>query len=97
MDFGEVQDNEYDQNEENDACHQQESDSQELIGATEGVDLGEINVLFAIKLRDLELVADLDAVLGASLQGGPDVTPELDEGGEALHLIPDHDVLVGDV
>lgn len=77
--------------------HSEEGDAKEFIIASEGINFREVDVFLAVKARDVEYVVNCYRIVCTSFDGGPEVTPKLDEVGEALHLIPYHDMLIGDV
>ncbi len=75
MYFSEVQDHKDYQDQNHYASHNQKCNTQEFVGATEGINLWEINVLLAIELRNLKFVIDHDGVSDASRKLLPNVAP----------------------
>ena len=97
VDFGEVQNYKDDQDQDNNAGHDQESDTQELVGASQRIDLRKVHILFTIELIYFEYIIDYEFVCLASLKSCPYMAPQLDESWETFHLIPYHDMLICDV
>lgn len=97
MNLSEIQHDKDQQYENNDASHYKKGDAQELIRASQRIDFGQVDVLFAIKLIDFEFIIDDKYVCLPSRKCLPYVTPQLNKGWETFHLIPYHDMLICDV
>ncbi len=80
---------------DDDRRHNQHHDAQEETLSSELIYLRQVDVLFAIKIRDIKSIIDLYPVGDIFVESVPYVTPKLIEGRKTFHLVPYNHMLIG--